>query len=340
MKTRNSSLVVMLAVVMAFVGLASAFAGTASAQTLTVYSSVDEENARNILNEFSKATGINVRFVFLSSGPALARLEAEQGNPQADIWMGAPSENHVLAKERGLSQPYFSPNAEILPPGFQDPEGYWTSFYMNPMAVGVNLPWLERTGAKMPETWTDLLDPVFRNQIQMPTPQSSGTAYNLVASLVLAWGEDEAFDYLRQLDANIQTYTQSGTAPSRAAAFGEAGVGIQFSPALLQLMDEGYPIQVVFPADGVGYEAPAISIVKGAPNVEEAQALVDWILTLEAQNSFAKLKTFFFPIHPDAVAGEGLPPVNEIPLVEYDAVWAGEMRSELVGRWVDDVLRR
>src|SRR5690606_1090241 len=145
--------------------------------------------------------------------------------------------------------------------------------YMNPMAVGVNLPWLQRSGAKMPETWEDLLDPVFRNQIQMPTPQSSGTAYNLVASLVLAWGEDKAFDYLKKLDQNIQTYTQSGTAPSRAVAFGEAGIGIQFTPAFLQLQDEGYPIAVVFPKEGVGFEAPAISIVKGAPNLEAAKKL-------------------------------------------------------------------
>ena len=99
MKTRSVWLALALAVVVALSGIVSE---AASAQTLTVYSSVDEENARAILNEFTKATGINVRFVFLSSGPALARLEAEQNNPQADIWMGAPSENHVLAKERGL----------------------------------------------------------------------------------------------------------------------------------------------------------------------------------------------------------------------------------------------
>ncbi|HEY8497155.1 MAG TPA: ABC transporter substrate-binding protein [Limnochordales bacterium] len=338
MRTRNL-LVLALAAVMALAAVASAV-GTAAAQTLTVYSSVDEENARKILNEFTKATGIQVRFVFLSSGPALARLEAEQNNPQADVWMGAPSENHVLAKERGLSQPYFSPNAEVLAPQFKDPDGYWVSFYMNPMAVGVNLEWLKRSGAKMPETWEDLLDPVFRNQIQMPTPQSSGTAYNLVASLVLAWGEDKAFDYLKKLNQNVQTYTQSGTAPSRAVAFGEAGIGIQFTPAFLQLKDEGYPIAVVFPKEGVGFEAPAISIVKGAPNLEAAKKLVDWLLTLEAQNSLARLKTYFFPVHPDAVAGEGLPPVSEIPLIEYDAVWAGQVRNHLVNRWVDEVLRR
>src|SRR5690606_3346703 len=57
---------------------------TASAQALTVYSSVDEENAKKILAAFTEATGVQVDMVFLSSGPALSRIEAEASRPQAD----------------------------------------------------------------------------------------------------------------------------------------------------------------------------------------------------------------------------------------------------------------
>ncbi|HOG53241.1 MAG TPA: ABC transporter substrate-binding protein, partial [Bacillota bacterium] len=74
----------------------STFAAISSAaDPITVYSSVDEENAKKILDAFSKSTGIPYKMVFLSSGPAIARIEAEKDNPQADVWMGAPSENHV-----------------------------------------------------------------------------------------------------------------------------------------------------------------------------------------------------------------------------------------------------
>lgn len=311
----------------------------AAAESVTVYSSVDEENARKILKAFTEETGIEVRFVFLSSGPALARIQAEAQNPQADVWLGAPSENHVLAKERGLTQPYKSPNAAALPDQFKDPEGYWHAFYMNPMGVAINTQWLQRSGAPVPTTWKDLLKPEYRGQIQMPTPQSSGTAYNLVASLVLMWGEDEAFQYLKALNTNIQTYTQSGTAPSQAVALGQAGVAIQFTPAFLKLMDEGYPLKLVFPAEGVGYEAPAVSIIKGAPNLEAAKKLVDWLLSVEGQNTLSREKTYFFPVRPDAETGEGLPAVSEIPLIEYDAIWAGQQRERLVNRWIDEVLR-
>lgn len=310
-----------------------------AAEEVVVYSSVDEENAKKLLDAFTRATGIQVRFTFLSSGPAVARLEAEKVNPRADVWFGAPSENHVAAKEKGLTQPYVSPNAKDLDPKFRDKDGYWTSFYMNPLGLGVNTKALKDRGAAMPTSWEDLLKPELRNQIQMPSPQTSGTGYNMVAALVQMWGEDRAFDYLKKLHPNIQTYTQSGTAPSKAAAIGQATIGIQFTPAFLQLADEGYPLQLVFPKEGVGFEAPAISIVRGAPHPEAAKKLVDWFLTLPAQNALTDAKTYFFPVHPKAKPTKGLPAFDQIPVMSYDAVWAGQNKKRLVDRWINEVLR-
>jgi iron(III) transport system substrate-binding protein len=82
-----------------------------SAHALVVYSSVDEENAKKLLDTFSKATGVETQMVFLSSGPALSRIEAEKARPQADVWFGAPSENHILAKA-ALPRPMF-PRAPV-----------------------------------------------------------------------------------------------------------------------------------------------------------------------------------------------------------------------------------
>ena len=315
-------------------------AGTARAQdSLVVYSSVDEENAKKLLDAFTKATGVKVRFTFLSSGPAVARIEAEKNNPQADIWYGAPSENHVVLKEKGLSQPYVSPNAKDLAAKFKDPEGYWTSFYMNPLGFASNVNTLKQRGVEPPTSWADLLKPEFKAQVQTPSPQTSGTGYNMVAALVIIMGEDKAFDYLKKLNPSIQTYTQSGTAPSKAAAIGQAGVGIQFTPAFLQLIEEGYPLKITFPKEGVGFEAPAISILKGAPHLELAKKLVDWSITIPGQNAITDAKTYFFPVHPKARLAKGLPSFDEVPAINYDAVWAGKEKKRLVDRWINEVLR-
>jgi len=316
----------------------SLLAGAAAAKELVVYSSVDEENAKNILDEFSRATGISVNMVFLSSGPAMSRIEAEKGNPQADVWFGAPSENHIVAKNRELTQPYLPPSAADLAAGFKDPEGCWVAFYMNPLGFGVLAEELKKDGKPVPASWKDLLDPAYKGMIQMPSPQSSGTAYAMIMTLVETYGEDEAFKYMKALNPNIQTYTQSGTGPSKNLAIGETQIAIQFTPAFLKLVDEGFPASVVFPAEGVGFEAAAMSILKGAKNLESAKALADWIISAEGQKVLSAKKTYFFPVRSDVSAGKGLPPLSEIKLIDYDRIRAAQEKKRIIDRWVTEVL--
>lgn len=310
----------------------------ATAQSLVVYSSVDEENARAILAAFTEQTGVQVQMVHLSSGPALSRIEAESNRPQADVWFGAPSENHILAKDRGLTQPYITQSAAALPDQFKDPEGYWHAIYTNPLAVGVRTDILESRGVSVPTSWADLLDPQYAGLIQMPSPQSSGTAYNAILALREIFGEDGAFDYLQALNANVQTYTQSGTAPSAALGVGETAIAIQFSPGFLRLVDEGYPAQVIFPSEGVGYEVASMSILQGATNLEAARMLADWITSEAGQQALSIQKTYFMPIRGDVSAGEGVPSLDEINLISFDPEFAANNRQRLVDLWVERVL--
>lgn len=305
---------------------------------LIVYSSVDEENARNLLAAFSEDTGIDVDMVFLSSGPALSRIEAEANRPQADIWFGAPSENHIVAKERGLTQPYASPEAADLGDQFKDSEDYWHAFYMNPLGFGVRTDILEEKGVEPPMSWEALADPGYEGLIQMPSPQSSGTAYAIVMTLSTIFGEDEAFALMAKMNPNVQTYTQSGTGPSKALAIGETAIGIQFTPAFLKLIDEGYPVKLIIPEEGVGYEAAAMSVIKDAPHAEAAQKLVDWMLSEAGQNQLSAQKTYFFPVRTGISAGEGVPELSSIKLIPYDLEYAAANKERLVNRWVEEVL--
>ncbi|PWJ81585.1 iron(III) transport system substrate-binding protein [Pseudaminobacter salicylatoxidans] len=316
----------------------ASFMAVSSAHALVVYSSVDEENAKKLLDAFTKSTGVDVQMVFLSSGPALSRIEAEKARPQADVWFGAPSENHMLARERDLTEPYASQNASALSDEFKDKDGYWHAIYTNPVAVGVRTDILESRGAPIPASWEDLKNPAYKGLIQMPSPQSSGTAYAVILTLLKERGEDGAFEYLKALNPNIQTYTQSGTAPSGALGVGETPIAIQFSPGFLKLADEGYPVNVVFPSEGVGYEVAAMSILKGAQNMDDARKLVDWMTSAEGQGELAATKTYFLPIRGDVSGGEGVPTLDKIKLVSTDPTFAAENRQRLVERWTKDVL--
>lgn len=333
------TVVALCALLLVVAGLsASGKADGAKPGQVVIYSSVDEANAKKILDAFTAETGINVSFVFLSSGPAIARITAEKSNPQADVWLGAPAENHIVAKEQGLSQPYVSSALKTLDEPFKDKDGYWRAFYMNPMAFAVNTEVLTRIGAPMPATWEDLLKPAYKGQIQVPTPQASGTAYNMVAALVKLWGEEKAFDYMKKLNPNIQTYTSSGTGPSKAVAVGQCAIGIQFTPAFFESIDQGFPLKVVFPKEGVGFESPAVSILAGAKNLDAAKILVDWLVSKKGQDVLAEQKTYFYPVNPKAALGPGMPKFSSLKTIAFDTVWAGENKKRLVERWVNEVL--
>ncbi len=330
--------IVLMTLVLAVALLPAEGQKEAQPDRVVVYASVDEANAKKILDAFTADTGITASFVHLSSGPALARISAEKNNPQADVWLGAPAENHIVAKSQSLTTPYQSAAAEALAPQFRDEEGYWRSFYMNPMAFAVNTEAMARAGVPKPVSWMDLLKPVYKGQIQLPTPQASGTAYNIVATLVTLWGEDAAFDYMKKLNPNVQTYTSSGTGPSKAVAVGQCVIGIQFTPAFFEFIDQGYPLDVVFPSEGVGFEAPAVSIINGAKNLEAAKILVDWLVSKKGQDVLSSAKTYFYPVNPEASLGKGMPEFSSLKIVSFDAQWAGDNKKRLVERWVNEVL--
>ncbi len=92
--------------------------------------------------------------------------------------------------------------------------GYKTvGVYAGALGWGYNTDLFKQKNYKEPKCWADLLDPSLKGEIQMANPNSSGTAYTALASLVQIMGEDKAFDYLKQLNANVSQYTKSGSAP-------------------------------------------------------------------------------------------------------------------------------
>lgn len=131
----------------------------------------------------------------------------------------------------------------------------------------------------MPKCWKDLTKPEYKGEIQIADPQSSGTAYTALATFAQLWGDDQAFDYLKQLNANVSQYTKSGIAPARNAARGETAIGIGFLHDYSLEKEQGAPLELISPCEGTGYEIGGVSILKGARNLDNAKLFVDWVLS-------------------------------------------------------------
>ncbi|MDT8858943.1 ABC transporter substrate-binding protein [Alkalihalobacillus sp. MEB130] len=312
---------------------------TKQSDSLTIYTAFPEQEVLAYVSEFEKETGIKVNFVRLSAGQILARIQAEGNNPQASVWYGGPSDTLIAAANSGLLEPFEPSNSDILPEEFSDSEWNWTPIYVGALGFASNSDWLEREGIDPPTSWADLLKPEFADNVSVAHPASSGTSYTVLATLVQLMGEEDAIDYLKQLDGNIRQYTQSGSAPANNAGLGEVGVGIAFAHDILAPMKEGYPITLSFPEDGTGYEVGAVGIIKGGPadEVENAKKFIEWSVSKEAQDLYDKGGHYRLPINPEAIVPEGATPLTELDVIEYDAVWAGESREELINKFENEI---
>lgn len=312
---------------------AAVFAGgeSESAQRVTAYTTLDEELAREVFEAFTADTGIEVDWVRLSTGEAVARIEAEQDNPQASVWYGGVGLGHIEAKQKGLTTPYQSSVASMADQ-FRDSEWYWSGIYAGPLAFESNVNMLERNGLEQPMSWEDLLDPSFEGEIQMANPGSSGTAYNVLATMVQILGEDEAFEYMQDLNSNISQYTRSGSAPGRNAAIGEITVAIGYAHDGVRLIAEGYPLKLSFPSEGTGYEIASISMIAGGPENEReaAETLIDWALGERAAELYA---TKYVVPFVDVELADGAVPISQVNTIDQDDVWAAANKERLVNKW-------
>jgi iron(III) transport system substrate-binding protein len=310
---------------------------------LNVYCSVQLEWCQGIANEFTRQSGIKVSITQKGSGEVFAQLKAEAANPRADVWFGGTGDPHLQAAEEGLSTPYRSPTlAQLHPWAVQQAEqsGYRTvGIYAGALGFSFNTELLKKKNVAPPRCWADLLKPAFKGEIQMANPASSGTAYTAVATLVQVMGEPKAFEYLKQLHANVNQYTKSGVGPVKAAARGETLVGISFVHDVVTEALAGFPVGSATPCEGTGYEIGSLSIVSGARNLEGAKKFVDWALTAPAQALGAKNKQFQVPSNRSAEIPKEAPKLAEMKLIDYDFKKYGSSaeRRRLLDRWEKEV---
>jgi iron(III) transport system substrate-binding protein len=348
-------------------GLAAAAAacGRDGGDVLHVYTSLDAQEAPAYLDAFERETGVRVRWVRLSAGEALARLEAERANPRVSVWFGGPSPEYIVAAQRGLLEPY-TPKRDDALPARADSAGHtldpradsdtralradtaakprppdaagdldgdaWTGFYFGAIGFACDERFLRVHDVACPDTWEALLDPAFRGRVSVAYPYTSGTAYVVVAALLEHYGEARGWDYIRALDVQVGRYNSSGTAAVQQVGLGEAAVGIAFAHDILSKgIARGYPMVLSVPRDGTATEIGAAAIVRGGPTPALAARFIDWLVTARAQDLLAEFHRV--PLHPAARVAEGAVTPDAIRAIPVDPVRAAARQREILAEW-------
>jgi len=307
------------------------------------YCSAQEDWCQQMAKGFEKESGIKVNMSRASSGETFAKVKAESKNPKGDVWWGGTGDPHLQAAEEGLTVAYESKmRAELQDWSLRQSVSAGNKtigIYSGALGYGYNEDVLKKNNLPVPACWKDLLKPAYKGHVQMANPNSSGTAYTTLATMVQLFGEKEGFEYMKGLHKNINQYTKSGSAPIKAAARGENTIGIVFIHDAVKQAVTGFPIKSVAPCEGTGYEIGSMSLIKGARNLDEAKKFYDWALSAPVQSRAIEVKAFQVPSNKGAKVSPKAPKLENIKLIDYDFKKYGSSaeRKRLLKKWDDEV---
>ena len=288
------------------------FAAPALGQSgeVNIYSYREPGLIQPLLDVFTAETGIKTNVLFGSDG-LVERVEAEGEFSPVDVVLTVDAGILVNAAERGLTQPIATPAIERVPDAFRDPGRNWVALSLRARVFYVSRDRVEATAL----TYEDIAKPEWKGRI---CTRSGDHAYNigLIASRIALWGLDRTRDWLTAVRDNLALppsiggdrdgpkFIFAGTCDLSITNTYYMGVMLN-NAAEPEQKDWANASRIIYPTtedgDGTQVNAAGAFIARYAPNVDNANKLVDFLLSDEAQELYAG-KNYEFPVVP------GVPP--------------------------------
>lgn len=308
-----------------------------------VYVALDDVFARPLLEEYERETGVKVKAVFdqetAKSTVLSTRLRAEKERPQADVWWNNEPVLARLLKQEGLLEAYESPSAKDIPAEFVDVDHRFVSFAARARVIVANTQLVSE--AETPRSIWDLVKPRWKGKVGIAKP-IFGTTLTHTACLFEALGEEKAKEWLRALKANdVRILAGNGMVRDQVAA-GELEVGLTDTDDANGAVMDGKPVRVVYPdADGIGtlVMPNTIALVKGAPNMAEGKAFIDWVLRPEIEARLAESRSAQMPVRASVRVSDGFVGLSSIKAMPVDFDRAASRLPEVCRFLQEEFLR-
>ena len=211
--------------------------------------------------------------------------------------------------------------------------------YAGALGFGYNTELLAKRKLPEPKCWSDLLSEKYKDEVQVADPNSSGTSYTMLATMVQIYGEDKGFDYLKRLHRNINQYTKSGAAPAKATASGETLIGITFQHDLVTFASQGNADQGRGAVRGHRLRGRLDEHHQGRQEPEGGEDLVR--LGADRGSAVDRRRGEGVPgaVEPHAKVPPQAPRLEPIKLIDYDFAKYGSSaeRKRLLSKWDKEV---
>ena len=300
------------------------------ANEVVIYVSEDQVFSEPILKDFEKETGIHVKPVYdteeAKSTGVMNRLIAEKNNPQADVYWANEPIRAVVLKQRGITEPYISPNAAGIPPAFKDPEGYWTGFSARSRVLIVK-------GEEIPTSIRAYTNAQWDERAVMANPLF-GTTTTWIASLFTLWGDEKTKDFMEKMKANHVAISSSNGESTDSVINGQYAFSLVDSDDATNAIRSGKRVTQVYPdqdPEGMGclILPNAVLLIKGSPNPENGKKLIDYLLSPETEHKLAFADCAQIPLHSGVETPSDVKRIGEIKIMKIDYEAAAKKLQEI-----------
>ena len=235
-------------------------------------------------------------------------MRETKARPEADIfWVSAPDAFQTL-KNDGLLEKYAPPKeimskipAKIGTFPVHDPDGHYFGFAVSGYGLMWNKGYLQAHKLPAPKEWTDLADPKYHGHLVISAPSRSGTTHLTVEVILQGYGWDKGWALLLNSGGNMGAITERSFGVPEAVISGQYGIGVVIDFFGLSAIASGQPVDFVYPS--LTSVVPAsVGIVKGAPNMDNAKAFVNYLLSEPGQMVLFSPEIGRLPVLPELYA--------------------------------------
>lgn len=298
---------------------------TKTTERVVIYCSQDREYAESILNDFTKATGIQIDFRGdTESNKSISLYEAlvrEAPHPRCDVfWCNEPVLMQRLA-QRGVLEPYQSLSAASFPEWTRPQDKSWQAFAARARILLVNnrIP-----DAEVPKSLNELASSKWNKRWAMAKP-FFGTTATHAACLWQQMGKEPAQQLLSRM-AQGAVVLPGNHDVAVAVAEGQVDMGLTDTDDATEVIAKKFPVRIVYldqPNPGTLFLPNTLGLIKNAPHPAAAKKLIDYLLTIEVEERLARGPSAQIPLNPRVQVGElriKTPSQIKAMEVDYDAV--------------------
>jgi len=266
------------------------------ASDLTLYSVRAQDKIRPVLDSFTAETGIKINVVEGTHEKLLEKLINEDQATTADLFLTKDLVylNEAVQKNIFISMPNILTNIDAR---LIEKNQKWVtlSYRARPIMINPN-----KVKTSEITSYADLARPEFKGRLCL---RESYKTYNqaLIASLVARHGLKETNHILTALKENLAIpFLESDTKVLEAINQGLCDVGITNTYYLVYLLEKN-PTLITRPhfIENTHINGGGIGIVRHSKNITNAMKLVEYLLTVKAQEKFAMAHAEY-PANPQA----------------------------------------